>query len=80
MPMSRDFCGTEAFGEFDLESSNIDLCGPSTVDATLFGTRNAFGLALSAQLGFELGEDPEHVEKALPVAVGIPIMALFWLQ
>src|SRR5262249_31094459 len=39
---------------------------PALVDASRLGLGDAFELALATEVGFEFGEDTEHIEEALP--------------
>ena len=55
----------KAFGLQLAHLSRVDRGHPTLVDAGSLGLGNALELALLAQVGFELGEHPQHVEEGL---------------
>jgi hypothetical protein len=58
-------CGRRQTGFVKLVyGSWIDGAGPALVAAGGLCPRNALGLALTAKVRFELGEDAQHVQKA----------------
>ena len=63
--VSRDFGWCLAISQSSLDLGHIDLWLAPTVDAPALRGGDPLGLALTPEIGFELGKDPEHVEKRL---------------
>src|SRR5580765_7969127 len=62
----RNLGGTQAFLLQVTDLSNVDGWWPSFIDASGLGFCDTFGLPFFAEIRFEFGKHPEHVEKSFP--------------
>ncbi len=63
--LARNRAGSQTCSAKALDGSVVHRRSAPTIDPARFGERDTIELSLAAQIGFEFGEDAEHIEKRL---------------
>ena len=68
--LTANFCGGDTCIKSGLNGHYIDLRWVPSIGPFARGCLDPFGLSLPAEIGLELGKDPEHIEECLACCSG----------